>query len=168
MQIKNNVILIGMPGAGKSTAGVVLAKIMGYHFLDSDLVIQETEGRLLKDIIAEDGVKGFIAVEERVNARLDVKKTVVATGGSVIYGDRAMQHLKSIGAVVYIKLSYEEIRERLGNIAQRGVVLKEGQTLTELYDERCPLYEKYADIIVDAENMTIESLALFIQKKLQK
>lgn len=168
MQIKNNVILIGMPGAGKSTAGVVLAKIMGYHFLDSDLVIQETEGRLLKDIIAEDGVKGFIAVEERVNARLDVKKTVVATGGSVIYGDRAMQHLKSIGAVVYIKLSYEEICERLGNIAQRGVVLKEGQTLTELYDERCPLYEKYADIIVDAENMTIESLALFIQKKLQK
>lgn len=168
MKTGNNIILIGMPGAGKSTAGIVLAKIMGYRFIDSDLLIQEAEGRLLKDIIEAEGLKGFIEIEERINAGIEVSDTVIATGGSVIYGAKAMEHLKTIGTVVYIRLKFEEICRRLGNIAQRGVVLKQDQTLKDLYDERCPLYEKYADIIVDAENMTIENLALNMQRTLQK
>ncbi|MBQ9120578.1 MAG: shikimate kinase [Lachnospiraceae bacterium] len=168
MEKGNNVILIGMPGAGKSTAGVVLAKVLGYRFLDSDLLIQETEGRLLREIIAQEGLEGFIAVENRINAGIQANNTVIATGGSVIYGEEAMEHLKSIGTVVYIQLSYEEICHRLGNIKQRGVVLKEDQSLEELYQERCPLYEKYADIIVNAEHTTIESLALTMKDCLQK
>ncbi len=164
---KNNVVLIGMPGAGKSTVGVVLAKILGYRFMDSDLLIQEAEGRLLREIIAQEGLEGFIAVENRINAGICAENTVIATGGSVIYGEEAMKHLKEIGTVLYIRLSYEEIAHRLGNVKQRGVVLKDDQTLQELYEERCPLYEKYADVILDAEETTIESLALLMKSSLQ-
>lgn len=153
-----NIILIGMPGAGKSTIGVLLAKILGYRFIDSDLLIQEQEGCLLKDIIAKKGLDGLIAVEERVNAGINAHRTVIATGGSVIYGEKAMQYLKSIGTVVYIKLSYKTITSRLGNIRGRGVVMRPDQTLEDLYSERCPLYEKYADLIVDAEGLGIEEL----------
>ena len=168
MENANNVVLIGMPGAGKSTAGVVLAKLLGYRFMDSDLLIQEKEGRLLHEIISEEGLDGFIAAEERINAGIDVRKTVIATGGSVVYGASAMSHLRAIGKVIYIKLSYEEICRRLGNLEQRGVVLREGQTLKSLYEERCPLYEKYADYIVDAEGTTIEQLAFLMKENLQK
>lgn len=154
--IEKNIILIGMPGAGKSTIGVILAKVLGFQFLDADLVIQEVEGRLLKDIIEQDGVDAFIQIENNVNKAIDVNKTVIATGGSVIYGEEAMQHLKSIGTVIYLKLSYKTISNRLGNISQRGVVLKEEQDLTALYKERHPLYEFYADIVIDSENMEIE------------
>ena len=125
-QKMNNIVLIGMPGAGKSTIGVILAKVLGYKFLDADLVIQEKERRLLKDIIEEEGLEGFIAIENQVNASLETYKTVIATGGSVIYGQEAMEHLKEIGTVIYIKLSYETLDDRLGNIKQRGVVLKDG------------------------------------------
>lgn len=151
-----NIILIGMPGAGKSTVGVILAKIMGYEFVDSDLVIQREEKALLKDIIEARGVDGFIKVEERVNASLAVEKTVVATGGSVVYGAKAMEHLKSIGKIVYLKLSYETIDSRLNNIKGRGVVLRDGQTLLDLYHERVPLYEKYADIVIDEDKLNVE------------
>lgn len=151
-----NIILIGMPGAGKSTVGVILAKIMGYEFVDSDLVIQREEKALLKDIIETRGVDGFIKVEERVNASLLVEKTVVATGGSVVYGAKAMEHLKSIGKIVYLKLSYETIDSRLNNIKGRGVVLRDGQTLLDLYHERVPLYEKYADIVIDEDKLNVE------------
>ena len=154
----NNIILIGMPGAGKSTVGVILAKVMGYHFIDSDLLIQEQEKCLLKDIIERDGLDGLIAVEEQVNCAVQTEKTVIATGGSVIYGEKAMEHLRRIGTVVYIRLSYRTISKRLGNIKQRGVVFREGQTLQSLYEERCPLYEKYAHIIIDAEELDMEEL----------
>lgn len=153
---KDNIVLIGMPGAGKSTIGVILAKILGFRFIDADLVIQEHQNRLLKDIIREEGLEGFIAIENQVNASIKVNRTVIATGGSVIYGKEAMEHLKEIGTVVYIRLSYQTLDNRLGNIKQRGVVLKKGQNLQGLYEERCPLYEKYADIIVDAENLGVE------------
>lgn len=156
---KNNIILIGMPGVGKSTVGVVLAKILGYRFVDTDLVIQEKTGKLLKDIIAEEGSDGFIEVEERINSEIDAENSVIAPGGSVIYGSKAMEHFKEIGTVVYLKASYETINSRLSNLEGRGVVLKEGQTLKDLYDERCVLYEKYADITVDEENKSLSETA---------
>ena len=130
----NNITLIGMPGAGKSSIGVVLAKVLGYQFIDSDLLIQKAEKRTLSKIIEDEGTEGFKAIENRVNASIQVENTVIATGGSVVYCDEAMQHLKSEGVVV----------------------LKEGQTLASLYDERVPLYEKYADIVVDEEDKDLE------------
>ncbi len=145
----DNITLIGMPASGKSTVGVLLAKRLGYSFVDVDIVIQEQEGRLLKEIIAEEGQEGFLDVENRVNAELSVHNSVIAPGGSVIYGTEAMEHLKKISTVVYLKLSYEEVEERLGNLTDRGVVLKGGMTLKDLYEERIPYYEKYADITVD-------------------
>lgn len=153
---KNNIILIGMPGAGKSTVGVILAKVLGLQFVDSDLVIQKAEGKLLKEIIAEVGAEGFIEVENRVNAGLDVTDSVIATGGSVVYGKEAMEHLKAIGTVIYLALPYEEISKRLRDIKDRGVVLRDGQTLKELYEERTLLYEQYADIQIDETGLNVE------------
>ncbi len=165
---KSNIVLIGMPAAGKSTVGVILAKVLGYQFIDADLVIQKQEHRLLKDIIKEDGLEGFIAIENNINSSLQVDRTVIATGGSAIYGKEAMDHLKSIGTIIYIRLSYETLENRLGNIRRRGVVLKKGQNLRDLYKERCPLYEKYADIIVDAEDMGVEKTMETIYTMLEK
>lgn len=152
----NNLVLIGMPGVGKSTIGVVLAKVLGYQFIDSDIVIQEREKRLLRDIITQEGVDGFIEIENQVNASLKADKSIIATGGSVVYGKEAMAHLKSIGTVCYLKLSYQQLEKRLSDIKGRGVVLKEGQTLKDLYEERTTLYERYADIVIDEENLTVE------------
>ena len=154
--MKDNIVLIGMPGAGKSTAGVILAKVLGYQFVDADLVIQEEEGKRLHEIIEEVGTDGFIEVENRVNASLTAEHSVIATGGSVVYGTEAMEHLKAIGTVIYLKLPYEVVRKRLSDIKGRGVVLKDGQTLKDLYGERVLLYEKYADIIVDELGRNVE------------
>lgn len=155
--IDNNIILIGMPGVGKSTLGVILAKVIGYHFVDADIVIQQQEGKLLKDIIEEKGVEGFIQIEDRINSEINSKKSVISTGGSVVYGENAMKHYKNIGKILYLKLGYDQIAKRLGDIRNRGVVLKEGQSLAGLYDERCVLYEKYADITVDETGLGIEA-----------
>ena len=130
----NNITLIGMPGAGKSSIGVVLAKVLGYQFIDSDLIIQKEEKRTLSEIIEQDGPEGFKAVENRVNASIQVENTVIATGGSVVYCDEAMQHLKSEGVVVYLKISLKLLSKRLGDLKGRGVLLKEGQTLESLRD----------------------------------
>ena len=151
-----NIVLIGMPGVGKSTIGVVLAKVLGYQFLDSDLLIQKQERKKLYQIINEKGLEGFMKVEDRVNASIAAEKTVISTGGSVVYCDNAMKHLKSIGTVVYLKLPLDELSKRLGNLRGRGVLLKEGQTLENLYEERVPLYEKYADITVDCSCQCLE------------
>ncbi len=145
----DNITLIGMPASGKSTVGVLLAKRLGYSFLDVDILIQEQEDRLLKEIIAEEGTDGFLEVENRVNAGLTVHRSVIAPGGSVIYGKEAMEHLKKISIVVYLKLSYEDVEDRLGNLVDRGVALKDGMTLKDLYNERIVYYEKYADITID-------------------
>ena len=153
-----NIVLIGMPGAGKSTVGVVLAKRMGMCFMDSDLVIQEQEGKTLHKIIEEKGTEGFLEVEDRVNASINPKNTIIATGGSVVYGKNAMEHLSQIGTVCYLKLSYESIDDRLGDLTQRGVALKDGQTLMDLYQERTPLYEKYANLTIDCENKNIREI----------
>lgn len=148
-----------MPGSGKSTVGVVLAKIIGFGFVDSDLLIQEQEGRLLPEIMEEEGVDGFIAIENRVNRNIEEKNHVIATGGSAIYGAEAMEHLREIGTVVYLKWTLEEIAERLGDLKERGVVLKDGQGLSQLYEERCPLYEKYAHVTVECSETSVEELA---------
>ncbi|SEA19119.1 shikimate kinase [Pseudobutyrivibrio sp. ACV-2] len=165
--MKNNVVLIGMPGVGKSTLGVVLAKELGFEFVDADLLIQKRENRLLKEIIAEDGVDGFLKIENDVNASINTDKTVIATGGSVIYGAEAMEHLKEIGTVVYLKLDYETLDSRLGSLKGRGVVLKDGQTLKSLYEERIPLYEKYADLIVDEQGLNLEETLTSVLKSLR-
>ena len=152
----NNIILIGMPGVGKSTIGVILAKLLGYQFVDADLLIQQQEKKLLKDIINERGTDGFIEVENRVNAGIVAEHTVIATGGSVVYGKEAMRHLKEIGTVVYLEVSYDTIKKRLADIKGRGVVLRENQSLLDLYKERTPLYEKYADVKVTEEHLNVE------------
>ena len=151
-----NIVLIGMPGVGKSTVGVILAKVIGYQFVDADLLIQKQENKLLKEIIAEVGTDGFIEVENRVNASIEAEETVIATGGSVIYGKEAMEHLKEIGTIVYLRVDYDTLSTRLADIKGRGVVLRKGQTLYDLYQERTPLYEKYADITISEENLSVE------------
>ena len=166
--MKNNLVLIGMPGAGKSTVGVVLAKVAGYKFVDSDLVIQEQQGKLLHELITEHGLDGFLEIENQTNASLDMTKSVIATGGSVIYGKEAMEHLREIGLVVYLKLSLESIADRLGDLRQRGVALKEGFGLKELYEERIPLYEKYADIVIDCEDKPIREITEEITEAYKK
>ncbi|MBR5268589.1 MAG: shikimate kinase [Lachnospiraceae bacterium] len=147
-----------MPAAGKSTVGVILAKRMGYSFVDADLVIQEKTGKLLREIIAEEGDDGFLRIEEEVNAGLDVSRSIIAPGGSVIYGAKAMAHLKEIGTIVYLKLTYEDLEKRLGNLKDRGVVLKDGMTLRDLYEERRAYYERYAEVTVDETGKTFEDV----------
>ena len=165
-----NFTLIGMPASGKSTVGVLLAKRLGYSFVDVDIVIQEKEKRLLKEIIAQEGMEGFMAVENRINASLEADHSVIAPGGSVIYGKEAMEHLKEISTIVYLKLSCQDVEKRLGNLVDRGVVLKDGMTLLDLYNERVPYYEKYADITVDETGQTagetVDYLRGLIEKRL--
>jgi len=164
---KNNITLIGMPGVGKSTVGVVLAKVLGYRFVDSDLEIQEQTGKLLYELIDEYGDEGFLEIENRVNAGLRVRHSVISTGGSAVYGAEAMEHLRNISTVVYIRLSCKELKRRLGDLHKRGVVLKAGQTLRDLMEERTPLYEKYAHIIVDEDGLDIRGVVEKITSELK-
>ena len=165
---RENITLIGMPGSGKSTIGVILAKALGYEFIDTDLLIQKQEGRLLREIIAEDGLERFKEIENQVNARVACHRAVIAPGGSVVYGKEAMRHLSEISTVVYLKLSYETIAERIQDTDKRGVVLRPGQTLKDLYEERCPLYEQYADVTVDAEQgQAGDVMNLILEQKLE-
>ena len=167
MEKKDNLILIGMPASGKSTVGVILAKVIGYDFIDTDLLIQKHEGMRLSRIIEEKGIDGFLQVENEVNAAVEASRAVIATGGSAVYGREAMQHFRQIGAVIYLQVDYEEIHRRLHNIRQRGVVLREGQTLRDLYEERHVLYEKYADLIVREGSGQIEEVVARIIRTLQ-
>ena len=154
-----NVVLIGMPGCGKSTVGVLLAKALGLSFVDTDTVLQKREKRKLQPMIDEIGVDAFLLREEEAVCSLQVDHAVIATGGSVVYGQRAMAHLHEDGVVVYIRLPFEVIEQRLSNLATRGVTLRPGQTLRDLYDERVPLYECEADVVFDADNGSVEEAA---------
>lgn len=154
---KRNIVLIGMAGAGKSTLGVLAAKALGMSFVDTDIIIQETTERLLQEIIDNDGIDSFLKIEEDVLSGLTVKNSILATGGSAIYSDKGMQALKENGTVVYISVSYEEIKKRVNNIETRGIVLKQGNTLKDAFSERLPLYRKYADVIIECDGKDIEA-----------
>jgi len=163
-----NIILIGMPGAGKSTIGVLLAKILRKDFIDTDLLIQAKEERLLQEIINERGLNDFLEIEEEVILELQVNNAVIATGGSTIYSDQAISHLKQDGIAVYLKLTYEEIERRINNMASRGIVIVEGQSLLDLYQERTPKYEQKADLMLDCTGKSIEESVRSVKDQLEK
>ena len=151
-----NIVLIGMPGAGKSTIGVILAKSLLFDFCDTDLSIQKETGESLCDTIAKIGIEEFILLEEDVICKQEFFNSVVATGGSAVYGEKAMEKLKENGIIVYLKVSPDELQSRIKNIHTRGIAMKEGTTIKQLYGERAPLYEKYADITVECDGRTAE------------
>lgn len=153
-----NIVLIGMPGAGKSTVGVILAKTAGMHFIDTDIVLQKKSGRLLQEIIDEEGPGAFLKTEEEMILSLRSRDAVIATGGSVVFSGRAMEHLKRDGVVIYLKISFEEMEGRLNNITTRGIVLHKGESLRDMYNGRVPLYEKYADITIDCSDIGFETV----------
>lgn len=164
----SNIILIGMPGAGKSTLGVVLAKILNYSFIDADLLIQSQCDKTLQKIIDACGPDGFIEVENEVLCTLSADQSVIATGGSAVYSDEAMKHLSSIGTVVYLQVSLKELEKRLGGLYERGVVMKDGigMSLNALYEERIPLYEKYAEVTIDIDGLSVRDAARRLVDKL--
>jgi shikimate kinase len=162
----DNVVLIGMPGCGKSTIGVLLAKLVGFSFVDTDLLIQQHENKKLYKIIEEDGIDYFKEIENKINAKLEVTKTVIATGGSVVYGKQAMEHLKKIGKVIYLKVDYDELLKRIDNFSTPGIVIENGKTFRDLYNERTILYEEYADIIIECNKEDISKNAKLIASKL--
>lgn len=166
--MKDNVILVGMPSCGKSTVGVVLAKTLGKDFTDTDILIQTREDKTLQEIIDSQGEERFYEIEEEVLCDYNGSNRVVATGGSAIYYEKAMNHLREIGTVVYIKVSLDTVLKRLNNIKTRGVPMKEGMTLEKLYMERTPLYESRSDIIVDGDSMTVEEVVTEIVRQLNK
>jgi len=160
-----NVVLIGMPGAGKSTIGVLLAKTINYRFIDTDLIIQHKYGMLLKDIIAERGMEEFLSIEEQEIIGLNVSQSIIATGGSVVLKEKAMDHLKNIGIVIYLQMPYPELENRIKNITARGIVMKENQTFHDVYMERIPLYEKYAEITICCSGKTMEQIVELLAEK---
>lgn len=154
-----NIILIGMPGSGKSTLGVILSKKLNYGFVDSDSIMVAYHGKLLPELIDENGAEGFLDLEERINSAISVKRCVISTGGSVIYRGNVIDKFKETGIVVYLKIPYDEIVSRVGDLKKRGVVIKQGSSLKDLYNERVPLYEKHADITVELNENSIEENA---------
>ena len=162
----NNIILIGMPASGKSTIGVILAKMLGYAFIDTDLIIQSQEKAKLQTIIKDKGINEFLDIESDVCCSLNVTNTVIATGGSVVYKERSMSHLKRQGTIIYLKVDIDTLNHRLSDMKQRGVVLKDGQSLADLYLERTALYEKYADVIIEEKHMSLEETAVYVMERL--
>lgn len=166
--MKKNLIFIGMPAVGKSTVGIVVAKRLGMGFIDTDLLIQDQEKKLLREIIEDVGQDGFLKIENRVNSSVEAENSVISPGGSVIYCREAMEHYKKIGTIVYLKVSYQTIKRRIRNPKKRGVVLREGQTLRDLYYERVPYFEKYADITVCEDGCRIEETIKNVMKAVKK
>ena len=166
--MRDNIVLIGMPASGKTTLGEMLAADIGYTFLDTDHRIMKDQGITLQEIISRDGLDGFLDIEGDTCARLDVSRTVIATGGSVIYRENGMRRLKELGPVIYLRAGYEEILWRLGDVVARGVALRPGQTLRDLYEERVPLYEKWADYTLAEQAWAPEKLAAQLLELVEK
>ena len=160
----NNIILVGMPGSGKSTLGVLLAKMLGLSFIDADIVIQERVGQKLHEIIEEKGQEEFLTIEEEVNLSINPKNTIIATGGSAIYSQKTMEHYKKIGKIVFLDISYETLIKRLGDFSKRGVILRKGNSVMDMYNERLPIYKNYADITVNGNIDEIAILAKTLEK----
>lgn len=163
-----NIILVGMSGAGKSTLGVLLAKALGMDYVDTDIVIQQHEGRLLQEIIDNDGLEIFMQIEEKIVSELQLKNSIISTGGSVIYSDKTMNVLKLGGQIIYLHVPYEEIKRRLINVTTRGIVIKKGNSLQDVYEERVPLYIKYSDKTLDCSNKDIENCVSEIIELIQE
>ena len=154
----NNIVLIGMPGAGKSTTGIILAKTIGYEFVDTDILIQNQEKKILQDIIDQAGIEKFLEIEEKIILANNFSNCVIATGGSVVLSEKAMHHLGALGKIIYLELSLETINKRIDNIKTRVIVLDNNQTLQDVYNARTPYYKKYAEFILDCENKTLENI----------
>ena len=152
----DNIILVGMPGAGKSTLGVLLAKATGKLFVDTDIIIQQKTKRLLQDIIDNDGTDAFLKLEEKILMSVNEENTVIATGGSAVYSEKAMEHFAKSGKIIYLHVDFAEIEKRVTNITTRGIVLKNGKSLADAFAERKPLYDKYAHITVDCTGASVE------------
>jgi shikimate kinase len=163
-----NIVLIGMPGVGKSTIGVLLAKALGYHFLDTDVFMQAMQGHSLQEMIDRDGLAAFCEAEEDYILYLDATNTVIATGGSVVYSEHAMQHLAEHGVVIHLDLPVERIEQRLCNLLTRGVVMEQGQTIRSLYAEREPLYRKHAQITIDCTDKNHDQIVTEILETLRQ
>ncbi len=161
-----NIVLIGMPGSGKSTAGVLLAKAMKMPFIDTDLLIQKQENCYLQELINAHGINEFIKIEEKVILGLDAENTVIATGGSAVYSESAVRHLKSNGILIFLNSKLYQLERRLKNMKTRGIVMKSDQTLSNLFNERLPLYRKYADIEIDCSKKHIETIVSEIKNRL--
>lgn len=165
---RTNIVLIGMPGVGKSTVGVVLAKRLGYDFIDSDLLIQRQTGRRLPELIAEHGHDGFLAIEEAVNSSIAVTRHVIATGGSAVYGERAMTQLGARGVLVHLELPLAEVAQRVGELTDRGVAMRAGQTLADVHAERLPLYQRYAEVTIDCLGLELREVVAAIEAEVRR
>jgi shikimate kinase len=163
-----NIILIGMPASGKSTVGVILAKILGMSFMDTDLLIQQREGMLLRDIIEQRGVEAFLQCEEEALLSVEAENTVIATGGSAVYSEAAMEEFRKTGTICYLKVERDELFRRLKNIRERGVVLRDGEDIVEMYENRSRLYEKYADIVIPEKESTIEETVQAVERAVRE
>lgn len=164
---KANIILIGMPGSGKSTCGVIAAKVLLKNFFDTDLLLQGLEHSRLQELIDEKGTDYFYQAEENAILSLQIEATVIATGGSVIYSDKAMQHLRTLGKVIYLHTEYETMLSRINDLTTRGIVVKNGSTLRDMYEERLPLYQKYADAVIACDGNTVEDTVAQIVKLME-
>ncbi len=164
--ISDNLVLIGMPGAGKSTVGVILAKRIGFNFVDTDLLIQAQQQCRLQEIIDCQGLERFRQIEEQVLLRLDVRRTVVATGGSVIYGRNGIESMRRNSRLIYLQVPLDELQRRIADMGQRGLVMAAGQSFSDLYCERTPLYLEYADMTVDCAGLNAEQVAARIESSL--
>lgn len=165
--MENNIILIGPPGVGKSTVGVLLAKALSMPFIDTDISIQASEGMRLQDILDSIGIQSFIELEEKYIIHIDVNRHVIATGGSVIYSDCSMQWLKGSGVTVFLNLPCDSLEKRIHNLDTRGVVKPIGQSFKALYIERTPIYQRYADVEVDCSGLTHDETVAVIMKSIQ-
>lgn len=163
-----NIILIGLPTSGKSTVGVVLAKVLGMQFLDTDLVIQRETSKRLNEIIEAEGAEGFLRIEGAVCTSIEAENTVVATGGSAVFSPEAMAHLKKNGVAVYLQITLQELKNRLRDAKARGVVLRDGESVEELYEERDPLYRRYADVTVPEEGLSLEETVLAVCERIPR